>query len=142
MKTFLLGFCALLISTAISAQQKKADESVKFVELKHDFGKIKQGSPVTYDFAFKNVGAKPVVIESATASCGCTTPKWPQTPVSKNKTEKISAGFNAAAPGVFDKSIYVKVSGYDQPIELKISGEVLTPEAYAQYQSSKDKKTK
>jgi hypothetical protein len=141
MKTFVLGFCALLITTAVSAQ-KKADEAVKFVAVKHDFGKIKQGAPVTYDFAFTNVSAKPVVIESATASCGCTTPKWPQTPVSKNKKEKISAGFNAAAPGIFDKSIWVKVSGYDQPIELKITGEVLTPEAYAQYQSSKDKKTK
>ena len=141
MKTFLLSFCALLISTAIFAQ-KKADEAVKFVEVKHSFGKIKQGTPVTYDFAFKNVSAKQVVIESATASCGCTTPKWPQTPISKNKTEKISAGFNAAAPGPFEKTIYVKVTGYDQPIELKISGEVLTPEDYAKYASSVEKKTK
>jgi hypothetical protein len=142
MKTFLLSFCALLISTVIFAQQKKADEAVKFVEVKHNFGKIKQGTPVTHDFAFKNVGTKPVVIESATASCGCTTPKWPQTPVSKDKTAKVSAGFNAAAPGPFDKTIFVKVSGYDQPLELKITGEVLTPEDYAKYQSSKDKKTK
>jgi hypothetical protein len=142
MKTFLLSFCALLISTAIFAQQKKADEAVKFVDVKHNFGKIKQGTPVTYDFAFKNVSPKQVVIESATASCGCTTPKWPQTPISKNKSEKISAGFNAAAPGPFEKTIYVKVSGYDQPLELKISGEVLTPEDYAKYASSVEKKTK
>jgi hypothetical protein len=113
---------------------------VKFVELKHDFGKIKQGTPVSYDFAFENVGATPVVIESATASCGCTTPVWPNTPVSKAKKDKISAGFNAANLGLFTKTISVKVAGYDLPIDLTITGTVLSNEDYAKYESSKPKK--
>jgi hypothetical protein len=141
MKTFLLALCSLVVTSAVFAQQKKAVEVVQFTKLKHDFGKIKQNAPVTYDFAFKNVGGKPVVIESATASCGCTTPKWPTKPVVKNKTEKITAGFNAAAPGPFEKTITVKVAGYEQPVELKITGEVLNATDYAKYQSSKDKKT-
>ena len=141
MKTFLLALCSLVVSTAALAQQKKAAEVVQFAKLKHDFGKIKQNTPVTYDFAFKNVGGKPVVIESATASCGCTTPKWPTKPVVKNQAEKITAGFNAAAPGPFEKTITVKVAGYEQPVELKITGEVLNATDYAKYQSSKDKKT-
>jgi len=142
MKTFLLAFCALIATTGLMAQQKKADQAIQFKEVKHDFGKIKQGTPVNYDFAFKNVSSKPVVIESAVASCGCTTPKWPQGPVSKNKTDKVSAGFNAAAPGTFEKTITVKVSGYEQPLELKITGEVLNSDDFAKYQqSAKDKKT-
>jgi len=48
-------------------------------------GKIKQGVPVTYDFAFKNVSKQPVVIESATASCGCTTPVKPEKPFPAGK---------------------------------------------------------
>ena len=28
-------------------------------------------------------------------------------------------------PGVFEKGIFVKVKGYDYPIEIKITGEVL-----------------
>jgi hypothetical protein len=150
MKRILIAFCALaLTSTAMAqakpapqtaVQTKKADEQVKFAEVKHDFGKIKQSVPVTYDFAFQNVGNTPVVIESATASCGCTTPTWPKTPVTKNKTEKISAGFNAAAPGPFEKTITVKVAGYDLPVELKITGEVLNAEEYAKYESVKGKK--
>jgi len=141
MQKFLLALFSLVLTTGVIAQQNKADEAIKFKEVKHDFGKIKQGTPVTYDFDFQNIGSKPAVIESATASCGCTTPAWPKTPVTKNKTDKVSAGFNAAAPGPFDKTIFVKVAGYDQPLELKITGEVLTAEDYAKYQSEKDKKT-
>lgn len=151
MKRILIAFCALALTSTVMAQakpvaqtatvqQKKAEEQVKFTELKHDFGKIKQSVPVTYDFAFQNMGNTPVVIESATASCGCTTPTWPKTPVTKNKTEKISAGFNAAAPGPFEKTITVKVAGYDLPLELKITGEVLNAEEYAKYEGVKGKK--
>jgi hypothetical protein len=123
-------FLALFIfgsSSAVFAQSdvKKADEVVKFKEMKHDFGKIKQGVPVTFDFVFTNVGETPVIIENASASCGCTTPTWPQQPIMKGKSDKIKAGFNAASPGVFEKGIFVKVKGYDYPIEIKITGEVL-----------------
>lgn len=114
---------------------------VKFAEARYDFGKIKQNVPVTHDFTFENIGVQPVVIESATASCGCTTPIWPKTPVVKNKKEKISAGFNAATLGIFDKVISVKVAGYDLPVELHISGEVLSADDYAKFESGKSKKT-
>ena len=137
MKKILVALCAFALTTTAVAQQLKADEAVKFTQTKHDFGKIKQGVPVTYDFEFINLSSKPVVIESATASCGCTTPSWPKTPISKNKKDKISAGFNAAAPGAFDKTITVKVTGYEQPIELRINGEVLNAEDYAKYEATK-----
>jgi hypothetical protein len=151
MKRALIAFCALAITSSVMAQvkpaaqttavqTKKADEQVKFTEVSHDFGKIKQGVPVTYDFAFQNNSNQPAVIESATASCGCTTPTWPKTPVAKNKSEKISAGFNAASAGTFTKTITVKVAGYDQPLVLTITGEVLSPEEYAKFEGVKGKK--
>lgn len=139
----LLVLAVFGISTAMFAQNtvKKADEIIKFKEMKHDFGKIKQGVPVTYDFVFTNSGATPAIIENATASCGCTTPTWPQAPVMNGKNDKIKAGFNAASPGVFEKGIFVKVKGYDLPIEIKISGEVLTPEDYTKYEAGKKNKS-
>ena len=99
---------------------------VKLKELRHNFGKIKQGVPVTHDFEFTNISNGAVIVETATASCGCTTPTWPQAPVMKAKTEKIKAGFNAAAPGPFEKPVFVKIKGIDAPVELKIAGEVLS----------------
>ncbi|MEJ7767692.1 MAG: DUF1573 domain-containing protein [Chitinophagaceae bacterium] len=148
MKRILLALCAFVLTSSLMAQtqvnqvakSKKADELVKFSENKFDFGKIKQGVPVTHDFAFQNVGSQPVVIESASASCGCTTPSWPKTPVTKSKNDKISAGFNAASPGPFDKTITVKVAGFDLPLELRITGEVLSVADYAKYEATKGKK--
>ncbi len=140
MKKLALALFALVISATVFAQSKKADELVKFAENKYNFGKIKQGTPVTHVFEFTNVSGKPLVIENASASCGCTTPTWPQQPVAQGKSNKITAGFNAATPGPFDKTVFVKVAGADQPVELRISGEVLTAEQYAKFEAEKGKK--
>ena len=128
----MLSLVVSVIALAGFAQTgaKKAEDVVKFKEVRHNFGKIKQGVPVTYDFEFLNVGNEPVIIETATASCGCTTPTWPQQPVMKTKGDKIKAGFNAAAPGAFEKTVFVKIKGVDVPYELKIAGEVLAPADY------------
>ncbi|WP_205514496.1 DUF1573 domain-containing protein [Longitalea arenae] len=146
MKRFVLAFAALILTAGVFAQTapaatvNKADNFVKFKELVHNFGKIKQGVPVTYNFTFSNISDKPVVIESASASCGCTTPVKPEAPVGKGKEDKITAGFNAAAAGPFNKTIYVKVAGVDQPLELKITGEVLNAEDYAKFEKEKGNK--
>lgn len=107
-----------------------ATSVVKFKEMRHNFGKIKQGTPVTHDFEFTNISNGALIIETATASCGCTTPTWPQAPITKSKSDKIKAGFNAAAPGPFEKTVFVKIKGIDAPVELKIAGEVLSPADY------------
>lgn len=145
MKKLLFSILSVLVVSAAIAQGtstpvKKATEVVSFTELKHDFGKIKQNVPVTYNFTFKNIGKQPVIIESASASCGCTTPTWPKSPVMQSKTDKITAGFNAANLGTFTKNIQVKVAGFDMPVELNISGEVLNAEEYAKYEATKAKK--
>jgi hypothetical protein len=61
--------------------------------------------------------------------------------VTKDQKDKISAGFNAAAAGPFEKTITVKVAGYQMPLDLHISGEVLSAEDYAKYEASKSKKS-
>ncbi len=103
-----------------------------FKESKHSFGKIKQGTPVTFAFSFKNTTAAPVIIESATAQCGCTTPKYPTAPVAKGASDKIEVTYNAASVGSFTKQVTVRVAKNADPIILTIEGEVLanaTPEA-------------
>jgi hypothetical protein len=135
----MLALSVMLFSTAVFSQSKKAEELVTFKEKVYDFGKIKQGVPVHHEFSFTNISNKPVVIESATASCGCTTPAWPQAPVAKGKTDKIKAGFNAAAAGAFTKQVTVKVAGADLPMVLTIKGEVLNADAYAKFEKAKGK---
>lgn len=128
-----------MLTLSVSAQQKKAEDIIKFREMTYDFGKIKQNVPATHDFVFTNISEGPVVIESAVPSCGCTTPVKPEGAIAKGKDDKITAGFNAAVPGPFNKSITVKVAGIDVPVQLKITGEVLGADAYAKYQEDKKK---
>ena len=63
---------------------------MKFEFETHDFGKIKTGDKVSYEFKFTNTGKSPLIITSATATCGCTTPEWPKTPVQPGESGKIN----------------------------------------------------
>ncbi len=139
MKKLLIAAVALIFSSVLIAQQGKFDDHVKFKSTEHDFGKIKAGTPVTYDFAISNIGKTPVVVESATASCGCTTPIKPEQPILPGDANKLTAGFNAAAPGPFTKTITVKLAGVDEVKVITIKGEVLNETEYAAYLKTKEK---
>ncbi|NJL15138.1 MAG: DUF1573 domain-containing protein [Microscillaceae bacterium] len=89
----------------------------------HNFGKIPQGKPVKVEFEFRNIGSSPLVISQATGSCGCTVPEWPKQPIPPGQTGVIKAEFNAAALGVFNKTITIE-SNAQQAI-LTIKGEVI-----------------
>lgn len=125
MKKIALFASALVFSMAVMAQTK-ADDVAKFNTEKHDFGKIKQGVPVTFNFEIKNISDKPLVVENASASCGCTVPEKPEKPINPGATGKIKVQFNAAAVAPFTKDIYIKFAGVDQPKTVQITGEVVT----------------
>jgi Protein of unknown function (DUF1573) len=139
MKKAVLFFSAFILSFALFAQQSTAPAApvstatdyIKFTEMTFDFGKIKQNVPVNHDFTFTNISKGPIVIESAIASCGCTTPVKPEGAVPKGKEDKINAGFNAANPGPFNKTITVKVAGATDPVVLRITGDVVPATAEA-----------
>ena len=124
MKKIALFASALVFSIAVMAQTK-ADDVAKFNTEKHDFGKIKQGVPVTFFFEIKNISDKPIVVENASASCGCTVPEKPEKPINPGATGKIKVQFNAAAVAPFTKDIYIKLAGVDQPKTVQITGEVV-----------------
>jgi hypothetical protein len=136
MKTFLLALPTLFFSVAVMAQAK-TDDVIKMNTEKYDFGKIKQGVPVTYYFEIKNISDKPVVVENSWGSCGCTTPEKPTEPIQPGKSAKLKVQYNAAALNHFDKDVYIKLAGIDIPKTVKISGEVLDAAAYDAYVKSK-----
>lgn len=120
MKSALIAFALLMTIPALSQ-----NAPVEFKTKLYSFGKIPQNKPVTTEFTFTNTSAKPVVIENATAGCGCTTPVYPETPIMKGKTGTIKVTYNAAQLGSFSKNVMVKFANVDQPVELKIEGEVV-----------------
>jgi len=93
-----------------------------------DFGKIKQGVPVTHEFKFTNTGKSPLIIVNAQPSCGCTTPDWTKTPVPPGGSGFIKATFNAATAGPFNKTITVTANTQEGATYLTIKGEVIVAE--------------
>lgn len=103
-----------------------AQTGVEFKETSHQFGKVKKGVPVSFVFEYKNVSAKPIVIEFANADCGCTTPEYRQDALPKAQKGTIKVTYNAAVEGVFKKSVNVKFTNSNQPYILTLEGEVAT----------------
>lgn len=136
-KLFLL---AAAFVAGFAAMAQKADDLVKLNAETHNFGKIKQGVPVTTSFTVTNSSDKPVVLESVVASCGCTTPEWSKEPIAPGASTQIKVGYNAAALSTFTKDITIRLAGVQEPKIIHITGEVLTPDAYAAYQKTDEYK--
>jgi hypothetical protein len=132
MKKALFLAAAFITVFAANAQQK-ADEVIKMNIDKYDFGKIKQGVPAVTYFTMTNISDKPVVIENSWAGCGCTTPEVSKAPIAPKGNSKVKVGYNAAAMGHFEKDVYVKLAGVQEPKIIKITGEVLDANAYDAY---------
>jgi hypothetical protein len=110
----------------VQQEQNSADNVIKVNTVKYDFGKIKQGTPVTYSFEIKNLTEKPVVVENTYASCGCTTPEKIVEPIAPGATAKLKVQYNAANPGAFTKDVHIKLAGVTQEKIVQITGEVIT----------------
>lgn len=127
MKSWSALFFFLFMAIAVHAQSgPNAAPVADVLQLKEnsfDFGKIPQGRPVTHTFSIVNTGSKPLLLENVQASCGCTTPEWSKEPIKPGATATIKVGYNAAAEGVFNKTISIHYN-VSQTKTLVISGNV------------------
>ncbi len=98
---------------------------MKFEKDTHDFGKIKTGDKVTYDFKFTNTGKSPLIITDATATCGCTKPEFVKTPIKPGESSAIHVTFDSAAKhGLQDKQITVTANTVPAENRVHLIGEV------------------
>ena len=101
----------------------------KFEKDAYDFGEIKEGEKVTYNFKFKNIGKTPLIISSATATCGCTIPEYPKEPVAPGEDGVLHVVFNSAGkPGMQHKVISITANTDPSLTELSILGNVVAAE--------------
>jgi len=121
-KVFLSIFFVAFCSIVGFAQGEPA---FKWEKMTHNFGKIAQGKPVTATFKFTNIGKTPIVISGARGSCGCTVPNYPKDPVAPGETAEITAVYNAAAVGAFNKTVTIDANTKEPQTILNIQGEVL-----------------
>jgi hypothetical protein len=130
MKKLLFVAAGFILTAGAMAQTSKPDDFAKFNTNKYDFGKIKQSVPATYYFEVTNTSDKPLVIENAHATCGCTTPEYQKDPILPGKTAKVKVGYNAVNEGHFEKPVYIKFAGIDEEKVVAITGEVLPAVAF------------
>jgi hypothetical protein len=153
-KTILLASMLLAFTVASQAQEKTAQPATtttvapaqaattpaqaenpnaaefKFDKDEYNYGTIKQGDKVEYDFTFVNSGKEPLVITDAHGSCGCTVPTWPKEPIKKGEKGVIHVTFNSAGKmGMQDKTVTLNSNAKSNPKVLHLKGNVEAPPA-------------
>lgn len=123
MKKYIFTLLTLMLFSTLAFAEGKGD--IDFKNKSHNFGTIREADgPVTTEFAFKNSGDAPLVIVSAVASCGCTSPEYPRQPIAPGEKGVIKVTYNPAGrPGEFSKTITVRTP--DKRVKLKIKGNVI-----------------
>ena len=114
-KGIILGAFALLFAVASCKEEKATDlysedeiaqqaENVvdpatapvmKLAEATHDFGDVKANEKVQTYVKFTNEGKSPLIIQDASATCGCTVPEFPKTPIAVGATDSIKVEYTA-----------------------------------------------
>ena len=128
----LLALCFMLFTfvkaqvpaTAVAAKP----EILLLRQTEHDFGKIPQGRPATFDFEIVNTGKDSLKLDNVQASCGCTTPEWSKDNIAPGASAKIKVGYNAHAEGAFTKTVTIFYAG-NQTKVITIKGEVYRSQA-------------
>lgn len=138
MKKVLFSLLAVGLATVSFAQTKIADVA-KFKAETIDLGKMKVNVPKTATFVVTNVGKSPLIIETASPTCGCTIGDYTKSPIAPGKTGVITATFNAAAIGPVHKSMNVKFAGIDEMKSINFTGEVLSEADFAKLPAGQQK---
>ena len=99
--------------------------SFEFADESFDFGTINEGDVVDHVFAFTNTGDAPLIISSATASCGCTVPQWPREPIPVGGEGEIKVQFNSRnKPGIQNKTVTITANTFPKISRLRIKANV------------------
>lgn len=123
---------AEVVNNPATAQENATGEEAvpvfSFEKDNHDFGKIMQGEKVTYTFKFKNTGNAPLVISSASASCGCTVPEYTKTPVQPGEEGTVAVTFDSAGKsGITTKNVTLIANTIPNTKVLTVTTDIQVP---------------
>ena len=118
-----------LITNPISLNSDISDVDlpILFVEYdSFDFGNVIQGEQVSHTFIVKNTGVRPLIINSARGSCGCTVPEWTKNPIKKNEEAAVKVTFDSSGrSGKQKKNITLVTNSIPNTKILTISCDVI-----------------
>lgn len=80
--------------------------TITFDEVEHDFGTIKDGTPVETVFKYTNEGTSPLVVSDIKSTCGCTVPTdWRKEPLAPGESAEFTVKFNGKGQNQISKAI-------------------------------------
>lgn len=103
---------------------------IVFDTTEYNFGSMKQGDKVTYQYNFTNKGKSDLVIRKVKATCGCTVPTPEKKVIKSGESSFIKATFNSSGKkGHQSKPITITCNDpKNSTVTLKIIGDVEDPQ--------------
>ena len=110
------------------AKAQASSTTIEFDQMKHNFGKIKEGEKIAHSYKYKNTGKNPLKISNVKPSCGCTTPDWTKDPIPAGGEGYIKVEFDSKGKtGVQNKSVMVSANttpeNHTLSFECEVEGE-------------------
>lgn len=126
MKKLVLSVCVLSLVAFTSCKEEDATAKIKlenvaeaaqrdanvgsfavisFDKTEHDFGTLKNGTPVETTFTYTNTGSAPLVVSNIQSTCGCTVPSDWTKQVAPGETGEFKVKFDGRGNSVVTKSI-------------------------------------
>lgn len=125
MKRLFSLLVAVLLCAGVMAQAV-----IKFEKTSLDFGKFHESKVQVGEFVFTNTGNKPLVIQQAFGSCGCTVATPPKDPIAPGQKGVIKVSYNGKGKfkGDFKKLITVRSNASNSIVRVFIQGYMLVDE--------------
>ncbi|OKL40725.1 DUF1573 domain-containing protein [Pontibacter flavimaris] len=116
-----------VVATATQGETAATGNSavMSFEQTEYDFGSIQEGETIEHTFEFTNTGSTPLVIESATATCGCTVPEWTKSPVAPGEKGSVAVKFNSnGKPGQQQPTVTIRANTEPNIVRVSMKGSV------------------
>lgn len=144
MKYFVLALLVITIAACNNTVDKKVQPEAKLnplidvnvdslpkttvmpLDTAFNFGTINEGDTINRTFRFINTGNKPLIIQMARASCGCTVVDRPDKPIMPGDTGVLKATFNSQGKGgeTVMKQVFVHSNADPEFIPFVIRGKI------------------
>jgi hypothetical protein len=111
----------------IAVEDTMKTTKIQWIDSTKDLGDLVQGGLVDVSFRFKNVGTKPLSINSVSAGCGCTKPEKPDHLIKPGEEGIVKAKFDTKNQnGQVSKQLTVECNTNPQHYTLNFKANVAT----------------
>lgn len=113
-----------LMVVALFGMSAMAQAVIKFEKTSINLGTFKEDKVQICEFVFVNTGDKPLVVQQAFGSCGCTVATPPKDPIAPGAKGVIKVSYNGKGKfkGFFKKAITVRSNASNSIVRVYVQG--------------------